>query len=294
MTRTNADRVLAALAFCTERDLQVFEWLYDHQVLTIGQIAAMVFNSRSAAQERLLRLYRLGMLERFRLLQSPQVGWHYVLDRLGTEVIAARRGDPTPRPSTVAEQRRRIATNRQLQHTLGVNQFFADLIVYARHHDNAALLRWWSEVQCCEPLRFGAVSMHRVRADGHGVFVEGKRRVAFFLEYDRGTESLSVLADKADRYGELVAQGGPAWPVLFFLPDRTREDGLHHLLRRRPPTTPVATAVRNELAAQQTVADSVWRPVGNAEHRHRLVALGALGDRPDERALSRLDRRPTW
>ncbi|MGI5246703.1 hypothetical protein [Dactylosporangium sp. CA-139066] len=80
--------------------------------------------------------------------------------------------------------------------------------------------------------------------------------------------------------------------MLFFLPDRAREDRLHQLLERRSLTTPVATAVRDRLNAARTVADAIWRPVGNAAQRCRLVALGALGDRPDERALARLDRRP--
>jgi hypothetical protein len=82
---------------------------------------------------------------------------------------------------------------------LGVNQFFIDLIQYAHRHPEANLLRWWSERQCAEPLRFGTVSMHRVRADAHGIYAEGTRRVGFFLEYDRGTEALPVLADKAQR-----------------------------------------------------------------------------------------------
>jgi hypothetical protein len=65
-----------------------------------------------------------------------------------------------------------------LAHLRGVNQFFIDLISHARRTPGAAVVRWWSERQCAEPLRFGVVGMYRVRADGHGIYVEGERRVA--------------------------------------------------------------------------------------------------------------------
>ncbi|WP_344514936.1 replication-relaxation family protein [Dactylosporangium maewongense] len=213
MTQPHHDPVLYAQSFLTDRDHRLLDWLYDHQVLSTAQITAALFNRQDAAQERLLRLYRLRLLER----------------------------------------------------------------------------------QCAAPLRFGSVSMHRVRADGHGIYQEGDLRVAFFLELDRATESVPTLVEKVQRYEQLVTEGGPAWPVLFSLPDHTREEHLHKALGRQPRAVPVATVARDRLMDGTGVADAVWLPTGAAgapEPPRRLIDLGRLGDPADDSALLRLDRRP--
>lgn len=295
MTQTGHDRVLYAQSFLTDRDLRLLDWLYDHQVLSTAQVAAALFNRYPPAQERMLRLYRLRLLERFRSAHLPTPGWHHILDRAGVETVAALRGDAVPRAADMAAQRRRIAVSPNLPHLLGVNQFFVDLIAYARRRPSAALVRWWSERQCAAPLRFGTVSMYRVRADGHGIYEEDGRRVAFFLEYDRGTESVPVLVEKARRYAQLVTEGGPAWPVLFSLPDRGRERLLHELLGRQPRAVPIVTMARDRLRPDVCVADAVWLPTGAGgapEPPRRLIDLDRLGDPADDTALMRLDRRP--
>ncbi|GAB3868141.1 replication-relaxation family protein [Dactylosporangium cerinum] len=295
MTQAGHDRVLYAQSLLTDRDLRLLDWLYDHQVLSTAQIAAALFNRYPPAQERTLRLYRLRLLERFRSPNLPGSGWYHILDRTGVEVIAALRGDAVPRVADMTAQRRRIATSPNLPHLLGVNQFFIDLIAYARRHPAATLVRWWSERQCAAPLRFGMVSMYRVRADGHGIYEEGDRRVGFFLEHDRGTESVPVLVEKAQRYEQLVTEGGPAWPVLFSLPDRGRERLLHKVLGRQPRAIPIVTMARDRLRPDASVADAVWLPTGASgapEPPRRLIDLSGLGDPADDAALMRLDRRP--
>lgn len=292
MTATNSDRVLYARAFITDRDLCLLEWLHDHQTLTLEQVTAALYDSRRAASERLLRLHRLGILDRFRYTTSGRKTMYSLLGRLGAEVVAAQRGDPTPRAAEVIARQRRIAMSPYLAHLHGVNQFFIDLIAHARHTPDAGMMRWWSERQCAEPLRFGSVSMHRVRADGHGIYAEGQRRIAFFLEYDRDTESVPQLLDKVKRYEQLTAQGGPAWPVLFFLPNRARERQLHQQLGRRLIATPVATATREALRTDLCVADGIWLPVGMQERPYRLIELDTFSDPADDAALARLDRRP--
>ncbi|WP_433213211.1 replication-relaxation family protein [Dactylosporangium sp. CS-047395] len=201
--------------------------------------------------------------------------------------MAAERGEVAPRHADLVAQRRRVALSPLLAHLLGVNQFFTDLLGHTRQHTNARLVRWWSEHQCAEPLRFGTRTMYRVRSDGHGVYDENDRRLAFFLEYDRGTESLRLLAAKLRRYHELALQGGPTWPVLFVMPDAEREQRLHHLLQQEPSTQPAATA-----SARPSPAEAVWRPIGTTGEPRRLIDLDVLSDRSDDDALDRLDQRP--
>jgi hypothetical protein len=276
----------------TNRDKQLLDWLYDHQVLTTFQIAHALFGSLDFAQRRLLRLHEVGLLERFRPLRAGggSYPWHYLLGQLGTEIVAASRDETPPRPTDTMARMRRIATSRTLDHRLGINQFFTDLAGYARTHPPAALLRWWSEQQCADPGVFGAAILARVRPDGHGIFTDGQHTAGFFLEHDVGGERLAVLADKLARYAVHTAEGGARWPVLFWLPTTTRERHLHQILRDERLPMPVATAARDSLQPGQTVADAIWLVHGQADAPQRLTDLASLGDAADPHTLAPLNQ----
>lgn len=274
------DRVLQLRARLTERDLLLLEWLADHQVLTTPQIATALFSSLGFAQRRLLALHRAGVIERFRPLR-PGGGaypWHYVLAQTGAETIAAARGQSPPRPSETAQRIRRIATSRTLDHLLGVNQFFTDLAGHARTHPGSALERWWSERQCQGPGAFGVGLISPVRPDGHGIWVQDGARVAFFAEFDTGGEPHRVLLAKLAGYDQHIARGGPAWPVLFWLPTTARERHLHRLLADERVRVPVATAARDRLPARAGPADAVWLLHGGRDVPRRLRDLPGVGD----------------
>jgi len=222
----SGDRVLRVRAQLTDRDLLLLDWLADHKVLTTFQIAHALFSSLDFAQRRLLHLHRLALLDRFRPLRAGggSYPWHYVLDHLGAQFVAASRDDRSPRPVETAERIRRIATSRTLEHQLGINQIFTDLAGGARTHPNARVERWWSENRCARPGAFGGMTFFSpVRPDGHGIWAQDEQRVAFFLEYDTGTESHPALLTKLGRYARHVHEGGPRWPVLFWLPTAARE-----------------------------------------------------------------------
>jgi hypothetical protein len=125
----------------------------------------------------------------------------------------------------------------------------------------------------------------------HGILAEGDRRVAFFLEYDRGTESIPVLIEKFRRYEQLVAHGAPNWPVLLVLPHATREQQLLHQLRRHRTATPVAVTNHDILRPGTDVTDAVWLMLSSTGTRKRLTELDARSDPAGETALSRLYRR---
>jgi hypothetical protein len=277
---SSGDRVLRVRAQLTDRDRLLLDWLADHRVLTTFQICHALFGSLDFAQRRLLKLHQLGLVDRFRPLRAGggSYPWHYVLDRVGAEFVAASRDQTPPRPGQVIERKRRIAASRTLDHLLGVNQFFTDLAGWARTHPPARLQRWWSEQRCAEPGAFETTLISPVRPDGHGVFAEGERRVAFFAEFDTGFEQHSVLLSKVTGYAGHVARGGPAWPVLFWLPSSARERHLHHLLTGIDLAFPVATAARDSLDAGACAADAVWLVVGGSDAPRRLIDLAEFGD----------------
>jgi hypothetical protein len=279
--RIKSDPVLRVKVQLTDRDLLLLDWLADHKVLTTAQIAHALFGPLDFAQRRLLHLHRLGLLERFRPLRAGggSYSWHYVLDHLGAQFVAASRDDRPPRPAETTERIRRIATSRTLKHLLGINQFFIDLAGYAQVQPSAHLERWWSEQRCAQPGAFvHATFFSPVRPDGHGIWAEDGQRVAFFFEYDTGTESHPVLLDKLARYARHVQAGGPRWPVLFWLPSSAREQRLHTLLDQEGSALPVATAARDVHSNSPT--DAIWLVHGRDRRPRRLWELTELGDLP--------------
>ncbi|MBM0227266.1 MULTISPECIES: replication-relaxation family protein [Micromonospora] len=287
------DPVLRVQSQLTGRDRVLLGWLYDHGVLTSFQIAHALFPSVDFCQRRLRTLYQLRLVARFRPQRADggSFPYHYVIDQLGAEVVAAGRDERPPRRDHARVERRRWTSNRTLAHRLGVNGFFTELAGHARTHPGADLVEWLPESAC---LRAGAFTgpqdpglvrayQPRVRPDGYGLWAENAVTVPIFLEYDTGGEQLSVLAGKLVGYRELFATIGRAWPVLFWLHSAARERNLRRLLVDAPLQVPVATGARDHaVTAGLSPAEAVWVVAGGGGQRRQLTDLavyvaGGLG-----------------
>ena len=278
------DPVLRVQSQLTDRDRILLGWLYDHGVLTSFQIAHALFPSRDYAQERLRKLTGLRLVARFRP-QKPDGGsypYHYVLDQLGAEVLAAARAQRPPRRDHAREQRRRWTSSQHLAHRLGVNQFFTDLAGHARTHPGTELRQWWPESVCRQAGAFtrpddpGLVRAYepRIRPDGYGVWAEHDVAVPVFVELDTGSEPLATLVDKLPGYAELAGKIRRTWPVLFWLHSAARERNLRAWLAEEPPAIPVATAARDHAThAGLDPAEAVWAAVDDDGRRIRLIDL---------------------
>ncbi|MEV0269594.1 replication-relaxation family protein [Hamadaea sp. NPDC050747] len=259
----------------TDRDWRILGWLYDHRIMTSFQIGHALFPSINVAQRRLTQLTELSLLERFRpfRLEGGSYPYHYALAHLGDVVVAATRGLPLPRRADSAARLRRVATNRNLAHRLGVNQFFTDLAGHERTHPGSRLRLWWPDNQVAAfagPLNSKAFALPL--ADAVGMWAEAGRTVAFYLEHDTGTEALTVLIDKITNYDTFTESSAPAWPVLLWLHSASREAHLHKRLAGVHHTIPVATAARDRLG-HNSPADAIWHLHGSAAPLRRLVEL---------------------
>ncbi|HEX5200917.1 MAG TPA: replication-relaxation family protein [Actinoplanes sp.] len=89
------DPVLRVQSQLTDRDRVLLGWLYDHGVLTTFQISHALFGSLDFCQRRLLALYRLRLIARFRPQRADggSYPYHYVINQLGAEVVAASRDE---------------------------------------------------------------------------------------------------------------------------------------------------------------------------------------------------------
>ncbi|WP_328468844.1 replication-relaxation family protein [Actinoplanes sp. NBC_00393] len=254
--------LLAIYPHITRRDRHLLQLLDDHQVLTTGQIHRVLFRARRTCQLRLNELAALDLLERFRFFRDGggTQPWHWTLGYNGQRFQAAahQRPEPTLRASRQTVQR--LSANPRLNHLILTNEFFVRLTEHTRRHPEARLDRWWSETTATRQYRV-------ITPDGHGLWSIADTTVGFFLEADTGTEPLSRVMAKLDKYAKLTNQGGPRYPVLFWVGSESREDHLHRHLRARRSAVPVATATHDS-----DPAETVWLP-GGATSRIRLFQL---------------------
>jgi hypothetical protein len=270
--RTHILDPLADVRRLSTRDRLILSWLAEHYVLSTEHLAAALFPSRRAAQERLTVLYRIGAVSRFAFprTETDTGSYRYTLGPLGAQLYPTAYTDPdhpTARPpKTHVERRARIMRSPRLGHLLGVNQFFTDLYAHARHtNDGAKLLRWWSEQHATAAFTSATSQIH---PDGHGHWRTGHAEVGFFLEHDNATEDLTRVVRKLAQYEKLAGDGGPRYPVLLWIPDRRREANLLRLLTGVPTVVPVATAVHS-----RDPAGPVWALPGDPGPRLHLHEL---------------------
>lgn len=271
------DDLLAISWRLEPRDYVIAHLLSEHRFLTTDQIAAVLFNSVRTCRNRLNVLRKLGFIDWF-MPVHPRRGRlpvHWVPGRLSARYVALYHGKPAPSSRAVRDERdaHPAAATRlgHLVHADGANQFFIDLLTYARTHPEARLARWWSAART-----FGKVN-HNTRPDGHGVWCDGEAEVAFFLEHDTGTESHTARAEKLIGYRTLLDRD-MRWPVLFWLPSTVIETHFHQHLAGRTGGVLVATAARDRASQPGGPAGPVWKVVGNGRRRLRLAELpGPLG-----------------
>jgi hypothetical protein len=179
--RTTVD-LAAALADTQPRDMLLLRLLEAHQVLSTSQIHTLLFPSLRVCQKRLARLRALGLVASFRRRDSSgrRRPAYWVLGAAGMRRRAIASGEPVPTDRTVRVRRDRIVASPTLNHRLGVNQFFVDLIAHARTRRGVELVRWWPEERSTTLLR-------PVEPDGHGAWQVGDQVWPWFVEYDTGS-----------------------------------------------------------------------------------------------------------
>jgi len=250
------------------RDYTIAHLLDQHIVLTTTQLSLVFFDSPITCQHRLHALRRLRFIDRFvRNRPGTPRPLCWVSGPLSARYVALSGGNVPPTLKALRERQDRVFSSPRLDHLLGINEFFIQLLVHARHSPHSRLARWWSERDT------SAAYGRRVQPDGHGVWVDGGRSVGFFLEYDTGTEPLGRLVGKLASHRRLRGDGGPSYPVLFVLPSRAREQNLHRRFAEGMGVGVVVATTSPESGTDP--AGAVWRLVGNGRHRLTLADLNS-------------------
>jgi hypothetical protein len=152
-------------------------------------IEAISFHSRHQTGARLLTLHELGVVERWRSPESK--AYRYVLAWRGQCILALMKGDkpPTKQAATFAAQHQFLSRNRP--HTEGINAFFCRLYYSARGRSDIKVTEWLKRDE----------DFISIEPDGTGeVTWQDDQSLRFWIEHDRGTESLQYLARKIKSY----------------------------------------------------------------------------------------------
>jgi hypothetical protein len=250
------------------RDYTIAHLLDQHIVLTTTQLAHVFFDSPITCQHRLHALRRLRFIDRFvRNRPGTPRPLCWVSGPLSARYVALSGDNTPPTLKALRERQDRIFSSPRLDHLLGINEFFIQLLVHARHNPQTRLARWWSERDT------SAAYGRRIHPDGHGVWVDRGQTVGFFVELDRGSEPLGTLVGKFASHRRLRSDGGPSYPVLFVLPSRTREQNLHRRFAEGMDAGVVVATTSPESGTDP--AGAVWRLVGNGRHRLTLADLSS-------------------
>lgn len=243
----------------TGRDMGLIDALARHRLLTAAQLAGLFFPSAWAARIRLVTLIEMEVLARFR--DDNRAAYRYTIGYWGAAVHAWRKGEPPPTKAAVALAAHQLAVSRKRSHLEGVNTFFTALYAEAGAMGSVAVTQWLCEDEAA------SLFLGKVRPDGAATVETGSGRVPFFFEYDTGTEPLTVLAAKLDRYAAGKPVGGQR-PVLLQITRPGREQNFHHELGGRAYPFTIATAT-----GSGGVLGVRWRRLGDTD----LVELTDLG-----------------
>jgi hypothetical protein len=260
-SRSGDSSLLSVMNRIQERDVRILLDLHEHRVLTTNQIVELHFPSYRVGWRRLRILDQMGLIRHFR---PPKVRgsapFHFVLGEPGAFLVAERLDTDLKGIGYRHEDAIRIARNRTLDHTVAANGFFTRLAYACRHEEETALIEWLGE------RRAGRGWGVRVEPDGVGTVSNGRSRVRFFFELDRGTETHRQLKTKLRRYGEVAVLDDVPKVLLFAFPTERRE-----LEARRSLFQPQLVVATTTLARAMTDSlGTVWHPL---EHPFRLSLL---------------------
>jgi Replication-relaxation len=234
---------LAALPqHLTPRDRQIAVDCFEYRVLTTGQLERLHFTAPRAGRRRLLTLYELQVLDRFRprlTLGQGTAPYHWVLGEAGSHIVAAQLGVPRQELGYGHAAALGLAASSKLAHQLEVNECFTRLAQDAARA-GGALGEWYGERTTRELLGGAAV------ADGYGVVrLPGREPLHLLVELDRATEPLGRLAAKAVAYARALPRSALADlhpTVLLLVPTATRAAAAKRAIGAGPLTLAVWSA----------------------------------------------------
>lgn len=184
---------------------------------TAQQLATLVYHRERTAQERLLRLWKAGLLERS---PAPQHG-------PGTSPYAYRLS-PAARAHRGMQERRPHGPI-QLRHTLDGVSVVSALVEHARRPGQPVVSAWLPE-SMLKHLDLGP----GIAPDGLLVLTTGSRSAVLCVEIDEGTQHAAVIRPRLTAYARALPDH-PGWRLLVVVPSETRAAWMRRIAIRVDP-----------------------------------------------------------
>jgi hypothetical protein len=297
-----------------QRDLLILQSLHDYRYLNTLQIKELFFPSLRSCQMRLQSLKDLGLIYRWKVIETPGVRRRHsllLISARGARVLADWHGhDPRAYVERSHDARDHCW---HATHDLEANQFFVAMITQSRERKDEGLLIWYGEEHVRAERRTTAREYKSPvpTPDGCGVYLAAGGRILFDLEWDRATESLARLRQKIGSYvGHFEHyRDAELHHVLFVVPTDDREDKLQHTIWRERPRFGHDSCCSFWTTTAYRLRD--WGPLGAIWLPVEIRATEAPPDRvtklrrrtplnqlapilPHERAIADCIGKPSW
>jgi hypothetical protein len=311
----------------TRRDIRLLQAIHRYRVLHRGQVADLFFagvdDEGSSARRRLNLLYQHGYLERIPRFVSPpnnNPGPAYRLAHRGAVLLAERADTSLANLTYWGKSEDRDSHVSKIGHAyLEHNLTLSDIRLWLEHaagHAGIGIATWLDYLDLRPSWRTERVSVRlgtgspvedvAIAPDGYFVLLTGQGRGHFFLEYDRGTETIGkqwkrkVLAYTAylkrgqfhRRYGVDPRAG---FRVLTVASSMKRAQNLHHAAAHYAAAHYVAEQYGlPELASmfmftgwpelqKGTLTQAVWLRGGASERQRLIEPIERIGEGGDGR-----------
>lgn len=259
----STDTLLSLVPKITLRDRQILSDLYEHNVLTTHHLHQLHFEGRAVrtVNQRMHQLRSYGLVASFRpYAHAGTSPHHWVVDRLGAQLLATQRQSELPGSDYRADHRLRVALDYQLGHVLGLAETFVAFTLAARRTRSASLECWYCERESVR--RWG----RHIRPDAYLQWDQDEVVLHAFVEYDTGTEPLTKVVRKLGGYASLAAESGLVSIVLFAVHSDRRAD---HLLDKLATASSAQAAevgayvTTHERLRERGPERAVWRVPGD-------------------------------
>jgi hypothetical protein len=193
----------------TERDKQVVCAVYEHRLLRRDQIERLFFTQASTCNQRLMRLYQHGYLDRiFRPVSFGSSQAVYALDKNGADLVAQELG--MDRNKINWKRKNNKVETLFMEHTLAINDCFVNLVLSIRESPSIDLLFWEhesKELQDRVPDTEGKQKYLTIAPDAFFAIRLSEGKSFFFLEVDMGTMTLTRFRKKIIAYRQFWKTG---------------------------------------------------------------------------------------
>lgn len=193
----------------TKRDKRIILAVYENRYMSRNQIRSLFFNVTSMTNERLMRLYQHGYLDRL----YPPVSFGstqavYGLDRKGADLVAKELG--IQKEAINWKKRNAKVEFLFLEHTLAISEFRVYLELAVREKNDIEILFWKGQGKSLndrvkDPDRKSKYLL--VTPDAFFGILTPNGKAYFFLEIDLGTESSQKFKKKIIAYRQYWKSG---------------------------------------------------------------------------------------